>query len=136
MILIFFSAAIFFTSSRSLTVNPFFRKSFLMKKQETDSTFWSSIFFKTLELSSLLYSSLGANAHHATGELSEYAIIPGGLPDTSFLNSFLLPTPLFFSKSFELNRQVIHQHPPQAPLSPKRISRSCHLSGVKGKKRN
>ncbi len=59
--------------------------------------------------------------------------MPGLCRDpTSFSSLLLLPGPFPFANSDLFSRQYMHQHPPQAPFSPKSASRSFHLPGVTG----
>src|ERR1051325_9200079 len=96
-----------------------------MKKHTIDHTGCSSTRLNTLEFSSNKKFSRGATEHQPTTFLSSYISKPG----TSSLSTrrfifFLFPSPFVFSNSIFLILQCMHQHPPHAPFSPKRDSKS------------
>ena len=96
----------------------------------------SSTGFNTLDFSSRTYSLLGATAHQPAGWPSAYAMIPGDVFVAIFRKAFLLPSPFRRLYSDALDRQYIHQQPPQAPLSPNNATKSFQLPGVNDEKVN
>jgi hypothetical protein len=102
-----------------------------------DQTGLSSKGASTFDLPRKTNSSLGATEHHPIGFLPSYAIIPGVTPENiSFLIFRLLPEPLPVFQIERCNLHDMHQHPPQAPRSPKSFSKSSHLDFEAGKNRN
>src|SRR6185295_18977344 len=104
-----------------------------MKKQTIDHTGLTSTRLSTLEFSSTKNFSRGPTEHQPTTFLSAYINNPGTSSlSTSCFIFFLFRSPFVFSKSLFFILQCMHQHPPQAPLSPNKISKSFQRFLVRG----